>query len=62
MITPELAINIIERGLQLPIDKEYSNPRLAEIAKRRHEVIQELTALDLEIESLHTHQEKYESD
>ena len=50
MITKEIAYNLIfERGLHLPVDKEYESKRLKEIAVRRNELFAELTELDKEI-------------
>jgi len=41
-----------ERGLSLPTDREYESPRIAEIAKRQRELLDEYDALDVEILSL----------
>jgi hypothetical protein len=50
MITTEIAYNIrCERGLRLPVNREYETERLAEIARRQGELLDELTALDNEI-------------
>ena len=49
-ITKEIAYSLIfERGLHLPVDKEYESKRLKEIAVRRNELFAELAELDKEI-------------
>lgn len=52
MITPELAWNILERGLHLPAEKEYSNPRLKEIAERMKVIKEEMDNLIKEVEEM----------
>ena len=53
MITNEIAWNLrCERGLLLPPDRDYENPRVKEIAKRQKELMDEMDALDNELFSL----------
>ncbi len=50
MITAENAYNIrCERGLRLPVNREYETERLAEIARRQNELLDELATLDEEL-------------
>ena len=50
MINNEVAWNLrAERGLLLPINKEYENPRILEIAKRQREIMDEMNVLDKEL-------------
>jgi hypothetical protein len=46
MISNETAWNLrAERGLLLPTNREYENPRVAEIAKRQEELMDEMNLL-----------------
>jgi len=49
-ITPELAVRLIERGLNLPLNRgPYTQPRLREIAERMETLEQERKSLIAEI-------------
>jgi hypothetical protein len=48
-IKPELARRLRLRGLLLPVDGDYSTPRLKEIADRMRELHDEFEELDREI-------------
>ncbi len=53
MITAELACRIRkDRGLTLPLNGEYSLPRLKFIAERQYALLEELDKLDKELEIL----------
>lgn len=51
-IDPELAWRFRERGLRLPTTREYTNPRVAEIAKRQEELTAEHDKLDVELSEI----------
>jgi transcriptional regulator of met regulon len=49
-ISTEIASNLRqERGLLLPTDRDYENSRVAEIAKRQQELMNEMNELDTEL-------------
>lgn len=52
MINATMAERLIDRGLILPIDKEYDDPRLAYIAIKRQELIDKLNDLSQEVKGL----------
>ena len=53
MITADIAYNLrFERGLSLPVDREYDNPRIKEIAIEQATLLKRLSELDGELVKL----------
>ena len=63
MITTKLAFNIrFERGLQLPVNREYEDPRVKEIAIEQEKLLNRMSDLDIELAALYNKCQPVESD